>query len=106
MVRREGVNMWPRAVLHVEVYFLLSSVGFPDGACWGFDILGLLNPLQSLVRFGQVHWRRRCSKCVKTWGACAVGGIVAIDRKFRQGRAWINFEGTWLDIFVGPLGLG
>ena len=50
-------------------------------------VLGILNLFQSLVRVGQVHWRMRCSKCVQNWGAYAVGGIAAIDRKFRQGRA-------------------
>ena len=39
-------------------------------------------------------------------GAYAVGGIVTITMKFRRGRALLKFEETWLDIVVGPLGMG
>ena len=68
--------------------------------------LGLLNLIQSLGRGGQVHCRRRCSKCAQNLGAYAVGGIVTIAQKFHRGWAFLEFEETWLDIFVGPLGLG
>ena len=43
---------------------------------------------------------------MQTCGACAVVGVVAIDRKFRRGRAWLDFEGTWLDTWARPLKLG
>ena len=68
--------------------------------------LGLLNLVQSLGRGGQVHWRRRCSKCAQTSGDYAVGGIVTIAQIFCRGQALPDFEETWLDIVIGSLGLG
>ena len=68
--------------------------------------LGLLNLVQSLSRGDQVHWRRRCSKYVQTLGAYAVGVIVTIDLRFCLGQALPDFGKTWMDIFVGPLGMG
>ena len=67
---------------------------------------GLLNLVQCLHRGFQVHWHRKCSKCAQTSGAYAVGGIVTISRKFRLGRALLDFVETWMDIVVGTLGLG
>ena len=68
--------------------------------------LGILNLVQSLGRDGQVHWLRRCSRYAQTSGANAVGVIVTIALRFFLGRALPDFGKTWLDIFVGPLGLG
>ena len=62
--------------------------------------LGLLNPVQSLNRGGQVHWRIRCSKYAQTSGDYVVGGVLTIARNFHLGQE------TWLDIVVGPLGMG
>ena len=41
----------------------------------------------------------------KEVGAYAVGGIVMIDRRFRLGQAFTDFEETDMGIVVGPLGL-
>ena len=67
---------------------------------------GLLNLVRFLDIGGQVHRHKKCSKYVQTSGAYSVGGIVTIARKFRRGRALLDFEETWLDIVVGPIGLG
>ena len=78
-----------------------------EGVCLPrVGVWGLLNLVQCLGRCGQVHWHRKCSKCAQTSGAYAVGGIVTIYWRFCLVQALSDFGESWLDIIVGPLGMG
>ena len=66
---------------------------------------GPLTLFQLLGIVGQVHWRRMCSICAQTSGACLVGGTLVVALRFCRGQALSDFGETGIGIVIWPPGL-